>query len=263
MTATAAIRLRYRLIPYIYSYEHQRHLSGVGLVRPLLFEWPHDPNVRNDIDSWLFGDYLLVSPVVQQGQSEKNIYLPEGRWIDWFSGKVHAGDQTVRLAIDNKGWGDIPLFVRAGAIIPMQPVMDYVGEKPVTELTVEVFPSSQRSSFDVYDDDGTSYAYEHGAWFSQRLSVQDKGTSVHFELGAPEGSFKPGLKYYLLKIHGDAATHVDGVAALHWFDSHESLERSDSEGWATGEDRFGPVTYVKVAAARARDLALTRGQADL
>ncbi|MCS5144002.1 glycoside hydrolase family 31 protein, partial [Klebsiella pneumoniae] len=71
--ATAAIRLRYALIPYIYSYEHSRRTDGVGLVRPLLFDWPHNANVRNDIDSWLFGDWLLVSPVVAQGQTTKDL----------------------------------------------------------------------------------------------------------------------------------------------------------------------------------------------
>ncbi len=261
--ATAAIRLRYHLIPYIYSYEYQRHVSGIGLVRPLLFGWPHDPNVRNHVDSWMFGDYLLASPVVQQGQSEKTIYLPAGEWTDWFSGKVYPGGQTVRLAIDSKSWADIPLFIRAGAIIPTQPAMDYVGEKPLVEVAVEVFPTSERSHFDYYDDDGSSYAYEHGVSFNQRLSVQRKGDSVQFELGASEGRYKPALKYYLLNIHGDAAMRVGGTTALHSFGSLESLEQSDGEGWATGKDRFGPVTYVKVAAAKARKLSLTWGQTDL
>ncbi len=247
--ATAAIRLRYRLIPYIYSYEYQRRVTGVGLVRPLIFGWPHDPNVRNDIDSWLFGDYLLVSPVVQQGQTEKAIYLPAGRWTDWFNGKVYRGNQVVRLAIDNKGWGDIPLFVRDGAIIPTQPLVDHVGEQPVTELTVEVFPASRRSSFDVYDDDGTTYAYEHGADFRQSLAVQRQGNTVTFETGAVSGTFKPALRFYVLRIHGGVAGDVvvDGKPLPSREDS-ESLQASNAEAWASGHDRFGAVTWVRLAA---------------
>jgi alpha-glucosidase len=258
--ATAAIRLRYRLIPYIYSYEYQRHVSGVGLVRPIIFGWPHDPKVRNDIGSWMFGDYLLVSPVVQQGQTEKAIYLPAGRWTSWFSGRVYQGGQTIGLPIDSKGWGDIPLFIRAGAIIPTQPVMDYIGEKPVTELTVDVFPSSQRSSFDVYDDDGTTYAYEHGAWFSQKLAVQQQIDTVTFETGVASGTFKPALRFYLLKIHGGGASKVSvNGNPLPLRSSVDGLQQVDTEGWASGQDRFGAVTWVRIAAGQAQTVRLSSG----
>ncbi|MDE3210122.1 MAG: glycoside hydrolase family 31 protein [Pseudomonadota bacterium] len=257
--ATDAIRLRYALIPYIYSYEYRRHLDGVGLVRPLLFDWPHDTRVANDVDSWLFGDYLLVSPVVQQGQTRKDIYLPAGRWTDWFSGRVYQGGQRIQLAIDSKGWGDIPLFVRAGAIIPTQPAMDYVGEKPLTEVGVEVFPSEQRSRFDYYDDDGSTYAYEHGAYFSQTLAVQRHADTVRFDIGAASGTFRPALRYYLLKIHGATAGKVAAGGELKAFDSLQALQGSAGEGWARGKDRFGPVTYVRVDAATARHIALTWG----
>ncbi|MEO8778381.1 MAG: TIM-barrel domain-containing protein, partial [Rhodanobacter sp.] len=250
--ATAAIRLRYSLIPYIYSYEYRRHVSGVGLVRPLLFDWPHDPNVRNDVDSWLFGDYLLASPVVKQGQTEKDIYLPTGPWTDWISGKTYPGGETIHLAIDNKGWGDIPMFIRDGAIIPMQLPMDYVGEKPLTELNVEVFPATRRSAFEYYDDDGSTYAYEHGAFFRQTLATQKHANSVQFDIGPASGTFKPALRFYLLKIHGRAASaaSVNGLS-LASSSSLEQLRQSGAAGWASGHDRFGTVTYVWLRAGTA------------
>jgi alpha-glucosidase (family GH31 glycosyl hydrolase) len=253
--ATDAIRLRYALIPYIYSYEHARRASGVGLVRPLLFDWPHDPKLRNDVDSWLFGDWLLVSPVVVEGQTAKNIYLPAGRWIDWFSGKSYDGGQTIRLAIDSKTWSDIPLFVREGAIIPTRadPV-DYVGERPLAQLDVDVFPAAQRSTFDYYDDDGASYDYERGAYFLQPLSVQRQGATVQLDIGKATGSFKPALRFYLLKIHGGAAARVSGK--LKSFPDLEALQQSGGEGWASGRDRYGEVTWLRVAAARATSLIL-------
>jgi alpha-glucosidase (family GH31 glycosyl hydrolase) len=252
--ATAAIRLRYALIPYIYSYAHRHHVDGLGLVRPLLFDWPHDRHVRNDVDSWLFGDWLLVSPVVAQGQTAKDIYLPSGRWTDWFSGKVYNGGQTIHLAVDSKHWSDIPLFIRDGAIIPTQSVMDYVGEDPVTQLDVDVFPANRRTQFDYYDDDGTTYDYEHGMYFSQSLAVQRRGHIVRFDIGAARGSFKPALKFYLLRIHGGTAGKVDG--ALKFFDSLDALEASGGEGWASGADRYGDVTWVRVAAAQATNITL-------
>ncbi|GGY33505.1 hypothetical protein GCM10008098_28540 [Rhodanobacter panaciterrae] len=257
VAAIKAIRLRYALLPYIYAYQHRASSIGIGLVQPLAFVWPHDANVRNDVDSWLFGDWLLVSPVVEPGQTSKDVYLPAGRWTDWFSGKVHQGGQTIHLAIDNTHWNDIPLFIRDGAIIPTQPPMDYVGEKPLTQLDVEVFPAAQRSHFDYYDDDGATYDYEHGAYFSQLLSVQQNGDGVQFETSAVTGSYKPALQFYLLKIHGNTTTTITGNnTQLPSFASLDALQHSQGEGWASGHDRFGAVTWVRIATGKSQTLVL-------
>lgn len=256
--ATAAIRLRYTLIPYIYSWMHRDHADGIGLVRPLLFDWPHDPQVRNDVDAWMFGDGLLVSPVVEQGQRVKRIYLPAGTWTDYFAGTVYEGGQTIDYAVDSTTWSDIPLFIRAGAIIPTWPPMDYVGQKPVTTLDVDVFPDTRRTTFDYYDDDGDTYAYEHGAYFLQPLAVQRTGDTVAFETGAVEGSYKPPLRFYLLKIHGG---HASAVAAagkpMQAFADPAALQRADGEGWTTGHDRYGEFTWIRIIAAQQRKLVLT------
>ncbi len=256
--ATDAIRLRYALLPYIYSYEFARHIGGVGLVRPLAFDWPHDPQVRNDVDAWLFGDSLLVSPVVIEGQTSKDIYLPAGTWTDWFSGKAYRGGQRVRIAIDSVRWHDIPLFIRQGAIIPMQPVMDYVGQRPLIQLDVDMFPDDRRTTFDYYDDDGSSYAYEHGVSFRQSLALQRQNNAVHVEIGAVVGSYTPALAFYLLKIHGGAdGTVRRGSNALPSFDSLNALVKAGGEGWSSGHDRYGAVTYVRVKAAVAQDVVLS------
>ena len=252
--ATHAIRLRYRLIPYIYSYYWQGHATGVGLVRPLVFDWPHDPRTHNDVGAWMFGDWLLVSPVLKQDQTEKSIYLPEGTWTDYATGKVYPGKQTIQVATDARTWMDIPLFVRQGAIVPTQPVMDYVGQHPVTEIGVDVFPAGQATHFDYYDDNGTTYAYEHGAYYLQRLSTRRTDDGARFDIGKAKGSYTPALEAYLVKMHGIAATRVpDG--GRHYA-SLKALSAASVPGWATGQDRFGPVTWVRVAAKGARSLHL-------
>ncbi|WHZ20760.1 MAG: alpha-glucosidase [Rhodanobacteraceae bacterium] len=257
--ATAAIRLRYALIPYIYAYQHADRAHGVGLVRPLAFDWPDDPNVRNDVDAWLFGEWLLVSPVVEQGQSSKRIYLPAGTWTDWFSGKTYAGGQTIDLPVDAQTWRDIPLFIRAGAIIPMQPVMDYVGQHPVTTVTVQVFPSDQPTQFDYYDDDGETYAYEQGAYFLQRLAVQRNGEGVTFRTQAPAGSYQPALRHWLVNVHGIAAAAVQAQGAqLKHYATPAALASAKGEGWTTGHDRYGAFTQIKLDAGAVRDVALRR-----
>ena len=257
--ATRAMRLRYALIPYIYSCEWGLHRTGVGLVRPLTFAFPDDPQVRNDISAWMFGDSLLVSPVVEPGQTVKRIYLPAGTWTDWFSGKAYAGGRTIELPIDAATWSDIPLFIRQGAIIPTQPAMDYVGQKPLTTVTVDVFPATARSTFDYYDDAGDSYAYEHGAYYLQPLSAQQHGDGVEIDLGAATGSFRPALRTYLFRVHDLAAARVvrDGHALTRVGDL-QSLEHATGEGWATGHDRYGAVTWLKLDATQPQRLALLR-----
>jgi alpha-glucosidase (family GH31 glycosyl hydrolase) len=252
--ATRAIRLRYALMPYIYSYQHRASAQGVGLVQPLSFVWPHDADARNDVDAWLFGDWLLVSPVVDQGQTAKRVYLPAGTWTDWASGKVYPGGQTITVATDAKTWSDIPLFVRAGAIIPTAPVMDHVGAHPVTALHVDVFPAAESTHFDYYDDDGESYAYQHGAYYLQRLATRRDGDAVSFSVAAPEGSYRPALRGYLVRVHGLAATAVDG--SLRHYATPAELEAADGEGWSTASDRYGALTVLKLAAGAARNVTL-------
>ena len=255
--ATAAIRLRYSLIPYIYAYQHSEYAHGVGLVRPLTFGWPDDPKVRDDVDAWMFGQWLLVSPVVEQGRATKRIYLPAGQWTDWFTGKTYAGGQTTDVPVDAKTWRDIPLFIRDGAIIPMQPVMDHVGQHPVTTVTVQVFPSDHATHFDYYDDDGETYAYEKGACFLQRLAVQRRGDDVTFRAEAPAGSYKPALEHWLVKVHGIAAgsVTVQDIALKHYA-NESALESAAGQGWSTGHDRYGAFTLLNLDAGVARETTL-------
>ncbi|WP_233839918.1 TIM-barrel domain-containing protein [Dyella sp. 2HG41-7] len=256
--AADAIRLRYALIPYIYSYERLDTVKGLGLVRPLTFDYPDDAQVRDDVDAWMFGDSLLVSPVVVKGQTEKDIYLPAGQWTDYFSGKAYQGGQTIHYAVDSKTWHDIPLFIREGAIIPTQPVMDYVGEHPVTEITVDVFPAERATHFDYYDDDGGTYAYEHGAFFSQRLTAQRDADGAQFSTDATHGSYKPALKYYLVKVHGVTAAAVKvGAKALKSYANAEALQAAKGEGWMVDHDRYGDVTIVRLEVGKARHVALS------
>lgn len=256
--ATEAIRLRYSLIPYIYSYEYHAHADGVGIVRPLQFVYPQDAAQRDRIDAWMFGDYLLVAPVVEQGQTVKHLQLPHGRWINWFDGKAYEGDREITLNIDATNWSDIPLFVREGAIIPQQPVMDHVGQQPVTSLDVQVFPSEAETRFDVYDDDGETYGYEKGAYFLQALSVRREGNVVNFHAVAPTGAFRPALKDYVVAIHGrpSQAVVIDGKPLGKVADI-ETLRAVQGEGWTQGHDRFGEVTYVKIEAGKAKNIQLT------
>ena len=255
--ATHAIRLRYELLPYIYSYAWHDHVAGVGLVRPLTFGWPGDPNVRSDSSEWLFGKYLLVSPVVEQDQTEARIYLPAGVWTDWSSGRVYLGGRPITVALDSKSWSDIPLFIRQGAIIPTQPVEDYVGERPITTVRVEVFPDAKQTDFDYYDDDGKTYAYEHGSYFLQHLSVQVTPDAVSLTASASSGSYRPALAHYVFAVHRTVATQVtrDGASLTRVADV-AALDQCTQACWTIGGDRYGGATYIKLPAGIAARLQI-------
>lgn len=255
--AKAAIELRYKLIPYIYSYERRAYETGLGLVKPLMMDYPHDSAVANLVDSWMFGDWLLVSPVVTEAEPSKPIYLPQGTWIDYANGTVYEGGQTITHQIDLENWSDIPLFIKKGAIIPSQQVMNYIGEKKVDLVTVDVFPDAAQTTFDYYDDDGATYQYEQGGYFKQTLSAQDKDGQALFHASAKEGTFTPDLQYYLVAIHGRTGKEVaiNGTAAQQ-ADSLDSLTRQQGEGWLQGKDIYGDVTYVKIKAGDERQITV-------
>ncbi len=255
--AAHAIRLRYELLPYLYSYAWHEHAAGVGLVRPLTFGWPRDPKVRNDSSAWLFGRWLLVSPVMERDQTEKRIYLPAGIWTDWASGKVYLGGRSITLPVDSRTWSDIPLFIRQGAIIPMQPVMDYVGQHPVTTVRVNVFPAAEQTHFSYYDDDGETYAYEHGTYFLQGLSTRADGNEVSLATATPSGTYRPALAHYLFAVHRMVAVQVSrNGAALARVPDLAALRRCAGGCWTIGGDRFGGVTYVKLPAGVPSDVEM-------
>jgi alpha-glucosidase len=258
--AKAAIDLRYRLIPYMYAYEHQAHASGVGIVRPVFWDFPEDTARTADLtDEWMFGDELLVAPIVAEGQEHRTIYLPPGEWTDYFRGQRYEGGKDIVYSVDPQAWSDIPLFVRVGAIIPTQDVQQYVGERPVTRVYVDVFPTKEQTRFAYYDDDGITYAYEKGAFYEQQLSASDDGESVHFDAAAPTGSYAPPLQEYEIRLHGIAARSVTiGGATGHAFADLAHLESGAAPGWTTGTDRYGPVTFVIVPAKSAQQIVATR-----
>ena len=242
--ATKADKLRYSLLPYLYAYDRTLNQIGIGLCRPLIWDFPHDPQCVNDVDAWMFGDFLLVSPVVVEHQAVKPIYLPAGTWIDYFRGTVYHGLQTIAYPVNPTTWDDIPLFIKSGAIIPTIPVMDYIGQHPVTTVSLDLFPSAVQTKFTYYDDDGITYSYEHGDDFSQEMTLRGLPQSVQFQIAAKIGTYHPALNSYLCKFHGlmARAVRLNGQ----WL----------KQGWGTGKDVYGVVTWVKVKAGVAQTITL-------
>ncbi len=199
------IELRYQLLPYIYTMAYRNHQTGLPLARPLFFDYPDDANLSNISSSYLWGSSLLVSPVVQAGQTSKNIYLPNDEWIDFWSDVSVRGGQTITTQTPLE---KMPIYVKAGSILPMQFVMNYTDEVPLDTLRLACYPSRNKTgNFTLYEDDGKTLEYQSGSFaeteFTQHLSVVGAETSFVMNIGKTEGTYtgKPASRFYLLEIH--------------------------------------------------------------
>lgn len=211
--------------------------------------YPKDPNTVEYTDGWMFGDYLLVSPVLDKGQTSKKIYLPEGTWIDYFKGTVYLGGQTIDYSVDAANWSDVPLFIKQGAIIPSQDFENYVGEKKMTNIYVDAFPDNKETNFEYYDDDGNSTSYKNGNYFKQKFTLagSEDGKEVQFATALKEGSYNPDVQNYIVRLHiklNGSVTVSDREVAK--YNSLEELKNNFGEGYATGNDVYGEVVCVKI-----------------
>jgi len=149
-----ALNLRYQLIPYIYSLGHEAYTTGAPIIRPLVMEFPNDTTVANMTDEWLVGKGLLAAPLLNAG-GIRSLYLPDDLWYDFHTGQALKGPckLTVTKALD-----EIPVYVRAGTILPFGPVVQYTGQDTIAPLEIRIYPGHD-GSFTMTEDDGKSYDY--------------------------------------------------------------------------------------------------------
>lgn len=152
-----ALDLRYRLLPYIYSLGHEAYRKGVPIMRPLVMEFPNDTLVSNLTDEWLLGKGLLAAPLLNAGGS-RNVYLPADIWYDFETGKSFTG--PVKLSV-TKNLDEIPVYVRAGTVLPLGPVVQYSDQDTVAPLEIHIYPGHD-GKFVMTEDDGTTYNYING-----------------------------------------------------------------------------------------------------
>ncbi len=192
------IRLRYELLPYIYTAAQKTHESGKPMVRPLIFEYPNDINVVNKFDEWLFGDDILVHPIVDPGISKVQLYFPEGRWIDFHSGTAIHGSGSYEYGVRRE---DIPIFIKAGAVLPAAPVGSNVDDPFVKNLLLlKCFGRGNRST-ELYEDDGVTYDYEMGDFATTPFSHYRDYEKAILTIGARTGTFTPPQRDYLAEFH--------------------------------------------------------------
>jgi alpha-D-xyloside xylohydrolase len=178
-------RLRYRLLPYVYSIAGAATHRDGTMLRPLVMDFRTDPKAIEVSDQFLFGPALLVSPVTDYGATSRSVYLPAtaGDWFDFWTGTHTAGGASIMAAAP---FDAIPVFVRAGSIIPFGPELQYTSERPADPITLFVYAGAN-GSFELYEDDGASYDYESGAFSRIPFGWNDATSTL--TIGAREGTF--------------------------------------------------------------------------
>lgn len=190
------INLRYQLLPYIYTLFWEAATTGAPILRPLLYHYPNDPTTYALYDQVLLGSSLMAAPIYRPGIEHRAVYLPEGTWYDWWTGESYAGSVHI---LAHAPLEKMPLYVRAGAIIPMQPVMQYVDEHPLNQLRLRIFPDNGEFTF--YEDDGHTFEYQKQA-ATTKYRVFADGEHIIVEIGAREGLWTPPLREVIVEVVG-------------------------------------------------------------
>ena len=180
------MQLRYRLMPYLYSLAGAVNRDDYTIMRGLPMDYPNDPKVRDLSDQWMFGPALMPCPVYEYGARSREVYFPEGGWYDFYSGAYVPGGQTLSVSAP---YERMPLYVRAGSIIPFGPEMEWSDEKPADNIRLYVYAGSD-ADFTLYEDDGLTYGYEKGAFSTIPIHWDNASRTLTF--GPRNGSF-PGM----------------------------------------------------------------------
>jgi alpha-glucosidase len=229
-----AIELRYELLPAIYNVMHETSVSGVPAMRPLMFEYPDDPNTYGMDDEYLFGRDLLLAPVLREAATMRDVYLPKGQWVDIWTGRTIEGGHGVSVPVTP---GSIPLYVRAGTFLFRQPVVQHTGEMSGQPLIVETY-AADRSEATLYEDDGSSFEYERGQSMTRAFTQERRGGVTRVSVSAPDGAWRPKPRALHFRVQVEALPAqvvVNGTAVAR-------APQSGGQGWTLDERGFVVVT---------------------
>ncbi len=213
------IETRYRLLPYVYTGMEEASRTGVPLMRPMFLEFPGQARVAGNDEEFMFGRSLLVAPKVWSFTDPYFVALPDGDWYDYWTGAKITGEHSLKV---DPPLGTLPVYVRAGSIIPQQPVVQNVDETPHGPLILRVYPGPQCQG-GLYMDDGNTLAYQKGQTMRVSFTCDASADHVNVEISAPTGPYRPWFKDVQLEIYG-VSGNVKSVSA----DGHPIT------GWKSG-----------------------------
>ncbi|WP_231862245.1 TIM-barrel domain-containing protein [Rufibacter sp. DG15C] len=217
------IELRYQLLPYLYTTFWQYTTHGTPMLRPLALLDQNDPECYERMAEFCVGDHLLICPITQAGVDGRVMYLPQGQWYDFWTDKVLLGKQEfwATAPLDQ-----IPMFVRAGAVIPFYPVQQFVGEKEIPELTLHVYYSATTCESVLYEDGGDGYGYEEGQYLEKTFQTATSLTT-YFLTQHSKGKGESQHQTFRVIFHGMPAATATVLV------DNEEIAFEASEDFAT------------------------------
>jgi len=192
------IELRYTLLPYIYTAFHQYVNEFTPMLKPISMFDQSDQDTLYRVDEFLMGDHILVCPVLEPNAKSRYVYLPKGKWYNYWTNKVFEGGKEILAEAPLE---QIPLYIREGAVIPFYPVMQYVGEKQVDQLTIKVYYGGESLNSYLYEDSGDGYDYEKGIYNRKKFKTQSTPTSFKMSLKT-NGHYEPSYSTYKVVLFG-------------------------------------------------------------
>jgi len=190
------LELRYRLMPYLYSTVRECCQTGMPIMRALWLHYPDDAAAVARGDQYLWGRDILVAPVTEQGATSRKLYVPHGYWYDfWTEEKIEGGREIVR-AVD---LATMPLYVRAGAVIPLGPIKQYTSEQVKAPLTLQIYPGED-GTFLIYEDDGSSFNYRRGEWMGIQVAWNDRQRRLKVHLARGSSMLSPERREIEVRI---------------------------------------------------------------
>ncbi len=181
------LELRYRMLPYLYSTVRECATTGMPVMRALWLHYPDDPRAVACGDQYMWGPNILVAPVVEPGATARQVYLPRGSWYDFWTAERVEGGREVTRAVDLE---TLPLYIRAGSILPLGPVKQHVADKTGEPLVVLIHAGSD-ASFLLYEDDGRSFNYRNGQWMGIQMDWQDARRALSLRLAPGSRMLSP------------------------------------------------------------------------
>ena len=193
------IKLRQRLLPYLYTLFEECHRTGAPILRPLLFEYPEDETTYTTDDEFLLGDALLVAPITRPGIEHRHVYLPEGTWFHYYSGERFEGPAHI---LAHAPLGEPALYVKANTAIPMGPDASHTDERPTDPLTLLLYPARGKGESALYEDAGNGFGYERGEYARRGVSCETSDERITIRIGEREGTFVPRRGEVRLELRG-------------------------------------------------------------
>ncbi len=193
-------------------------------MRPMVMEFPFDERFHNRSDEYMFGDQLLVAPVLEPGVQRREVLLPAGGWYDfWADTAMLAGDRAVTVAAP---LARLPLFVREGAVLPARQVVQFTGEAPIDPLTLTVYPGAEGKAYEsaYYEDDGRSFAFTRGVYLRRTISQRRAEGATTVRLSSCEGSYRPPSRGLVIQLQG--ASHQPSRVVV----NGRELSRGEGQG---------------------------------